>query len=230
MEEGDEELVAAVRDGSERAFNVLVDRHQQAVRTFLRGITSWDDCRRHRAGDLPGRLDARRQFPRGTPARLAVLNRLAQGQGRTTKLVSPAPPRFGLSRVLGADPRHGHGGSARGPAGARHAALGAAGRRRPIVWMWTHPPRDRGGAGRPARYGEVAHPARTRPLACRVRRERHDERRRTNHHRLAARCAPAARPRVSSAGARASRAAAIPAPHPARVRGRGGGGVVSALT
>jgi len=44
MEEGDEELVAAVRDGSERAFNVLVDRHQQSVRTFLRGITSWDDA------------------------------------------------------------------------------------------------------------------------------------------------------------------------------------------
>jgi RNA polymerase sigma-70 factor (ECF subfamily) len=44
MEEGDDALVAAVRDGSERAFNVLVDRHQQAVRTFLRGITSWDDA------------------------------------------------------------------------------------------------------------------------------------------------------------------------------------------
>jgi len=44
MEEGDEALVAAIRDGSERAFNVLVDRHQQAVRTFLRGITSWDDA------------------------------------------------------------------------------------------------------------------------------------------------------------------------------------------
>jgi RNA polymerase sigma factor (sigma-70 family) len=42
MEDG--ELVAAVCDGSERAFNVLVDRHQQAVRTFLRGITSWDDA------------------------------------------------------------------------------------------------------------------------------------------------------------------------------------------
>jgi RNA polymerase sigma factor (sigma-70 family) len=44
MEEGDDELMAAVRDGSERAFNVLVDRHQQAVRTFLRGLTSWDDA------------------------------------------------------------------------------------------------------------------------------------------------------------------------------------------
>jgi RNA polymerase sigma factor (sigma-70 family) len=44
MDEGDDTLVAAVRDGSERAFNVLVDRHQQAVRTFLRGITSWDDA------------------------------------------------------------------------------------------------------------------------------------------------------------------------------------------
>ena len=44
MEEGDNELVAAVGDGSERAFNVLIDRHQQAVRTFLRGVTSWDDA------------------------------------------------------------------------------------------------------------------------------------------------------------------------------------------
>ena len=44
MEESDEELVVAVRDGCERAFNLLVDRHQQAVRTFLRGITSWDDA------------------------------------------------------------------------------------------------------------------------------------------------------------------------------------------
>jgi hypothetical protein len=42
--EGDEALVAAVRDGSERAFNELVDRHQQAVRTFLRGVTSYDDA------------------------------------------------------------------------------------------------------------------------------------------------------------------------------------------
>lgn len=44
MDAGDDALVAAVRDGSERAFNVLVDRHQQAVRTFLRGVTSWDDA------------------------------------------------------------------------------------------------------------------------------------------------------------------------------------------
>ncbi len=39
MEEDDESLLAAVRDGSERAFNLLIDRHQQAVRTFLRGLT-----------------------------------------------------------------------------------------------------------------------------------------------------------------------------------------------
>lgn len=44
MDEGDEQLVAAVREGSERAFNTLIDRHQQAVRTFLRGVTSWDDA------------------------------------------------------------------------------------------------------------------------------------------------------------------------------------------
>jgi RNA polymerase sigma factor (sigma-70 family) len=40
MEEDDEILLGAVRDGSERAFNTLIDRHQQAVRTFLRGITA----------------------------------------------------------------------------------------------------------------------------------------------------------------------------------------------
>ena len=39
MEEDDESLLAAVGDGSERAFNLLIDRHQQAVRTFLRGLT-----------------------------------------------------------------------------------------------------------------------------------------------------------------------------------------------
>lgn len=44
MEGGDERLVAEVAEGSESAFNLLVDRHQQAVRTFLRGITSWDEA------------------------------------------------------------------------------------------------------------------------------------------------------------------------------------------
>jgi RNA polymerase sigma factor (sigma-70 family) len=44
MDEADEELLAAVRDGSDRAFNVLIDRHQQAVRTFLRGVTAPDDA------------------------------------------------------------------------------------------------------------------------------------------------------------------------------------------
>jgi RNA polymerase sigma-70 factor (ECF subfamily) len=36
----DQLLLAAVREGSERAFNTLIDRHQQAVRAFLRGITA----------------------------------------------------------------------------------------------------------------------------------------------------------------------------------------------
>jgi RNA polymerase sigma factor (sigma-70 family) len=36
MEEDDDILLAAVAEGSERAFNALIDRHQQAVRTFLR--------------------------------------------------------------------------------------------------------------------------------------------------------------------------------------------------
>jgi RNA polymerase sigma-70 factor (ECF subfamily) len=40
MDGDDESLLAEVRDGSERAFNTLIDRHQQAVRTFLRGLTA----------------------------------------------------------------------------------------------------------------------------------------------------------------------------------------------
>jgi len=38
VEKDDEILLAAVRNGSDRAFNLLIDRHQQAVRTFLRGL------------------------------------------------------------------------------------------------------------------------------------------------------------------------------------------------
>lgn len=37
-------LLEAVRGGSERAFNLLVDRHQQAVRMFLRGVTTRADA------------------------------------------------------------------------------------------------------------------------------------------------------------------------------------------
>jgi len=38
MSDDDVELVTAVRAGSELAFNLLVDRHQRAVRTFLRRL------------------------------------------------------------------------------------------------------------------------------------------------------------------------------------------------
>ena len=38
----DRELIAAIRGGSEPAFNILVDRHQQAVRTFLRRLLGND--------------------------------------------------------------------------------------------------------------------------------------------------------------------------------------------
>lgn len=38
MSDDDIALVTAIRGGSELAFNMLVDRHQQAVRTFLRRI------------------------------------------------------------------------------------------------------------------------------------------------------------------------------------------------
>jgi RNA polymerase sigma-70 factor (ECF subfamily) len=40
MEEDDEILLARVRDGSEHAFNSLIAQHQQAVRTFLRGLSA----------------------------------------------------------------------------------------------------------------------------------------------------------------------------------------------
>ena len=42
MTDDDRALIAAIRDGSEPAFNILVDRHQQAVRTFLRRLLGND--------------------------------------------------------------------------------------------------------------------------------------------------------------------------------------------
>ena len=42
MSDDDRALIAAIRDGSETAFNTLVDRHQQAVRTFLRRLLGND--------------------------------------------------------------------------------------------------------------------------------------------------------------------------------------------
>lgn len=42
--EDDVALLEAVRGGSERAFNLLIDRHQRAVRLFLRGVTSPADA------------------------------------------------------------------------------------------------------------------------------------------------------------------------------------------
>jgi RNA polymerase sigma factor (sigma-70 family) len=44
MVEDDAALLAAVRDGSARAFNTLIDRHQQAVRMFLRRLTNFADA------------------------------------------------------------------------------------------------------------------------------------------------------------------------------------------
>lgn len=38
MSDDDSALIAEIRNGSERAFNVLIDRHQQAVRGFLRRL------------------------------------------------------------------------------------------------------------------------------------------------------------------------------------------------
>ena len=40
MLDEDDALIAGIRDGSERAFNILIDRHQQAVRGFLRRLVA----------------------------------------------------------------------------------------------------------------------------------------------------------------------------------------------
>jgi RNA polymerase sigma-70 factor (ECF subfamily) len=44
MEEEDAALLASISQGSERAFNRLVDRQQQAVRNFLRGLVGPNDA------------------------------------------------------------------------------------------------------------------------------------------------------------------------------------------
>ena len=44
MADDDAALLAAVRDGSARAFNTLIDRHQQAVRMFVRRLTNSADA------------------------------------------------------------------------------------------------------------------------------------------------------------------------------------------
>ena len=40
MDDDDETLVERIREGSDRAFNLLIDRHQHAVRGFLRRLLS----------------------------------------------------------------------------------------------------------------------------------------------------------------------------------------------
>ena len=68
MADDDRALIAAVRGGSEPAFNILVDRYQQAVRTFLRRLlgndadaddmaqetflAAWTHARSFREGDV----------------------------------------------------------------------------------------------------------------------------------------------------------------------------------
>lgn len=44
MDQEDAALLAAVCEGSQRAFNQLVDRHQQAVRVFLRRVVGRSDA------------------------------------------------------------------------------------------------------------------------------------------------------------------------------------------
>ena len=38
MDDDDAALLAAIGEGSEQAFNIFIDRHQQALRTFLRNL------------------------------------------------------------------------------------------------------------------------------------------------------------------------------------------------
>lgn len=58
----DQSLLAAVRGGSEYAFNTLIDRHQQVVRTFLRGLTAIRRCRMRSLGEECVRVAAKRIF------------------------------------------------------------------------------------------------------------------------------------------------------------------------
>jgi RNA polymerase sigma-70 factor (ECF subfamily) len=44
MNDEDADLLSAVCEGSERAFNRLIDRHQQAVRAFVRGLAGGADA------------------------------------------------------------------------------------------------------------------------------------------------------------------------------------------
>jgi RNA polymerase sigma-70 factor (ECF subfamily) len=44
MDLDDAALLVAIREGSEHAFNRLIDRHQQGVRVFLRGLASRADA------------------------------------------------------------------------------------------------------------------------------------------------------------------------------------------
>jgi RNA polymerase sigma-70 factor (ECF subfamily) len=44
MDLDDAALLVAIREGSEHAFNRLIDRHQQGVRLFLRGLVAYADA------------------------------------------------------------------------------------------------------------------------------------------------------------------------------------------
>ena len=108
MQDEDAALLAAVCQGSDQAFNRLIDRHQQAVRSFLRGVAAgpedaddiaqetflaaWRRARSYRGGSVRSwlfsiawrkALDARRRWSRGmrrdTDFRQAGLDDAAPG-------------------------------------------------------------------------------------------------------------------------------------------------------
>jgi RNA polymerase sigma factor (sigma-70 family) len=69
MEAEDAALLAAVCDGSQRAFNQLVDRHQQAVRHFLRRIVGRDDADDVAQETFLAAWSQARSFRGGSPVR-----------------------------------------------------------------------------------------------------------------------------------------------------------------
>ena len=94
----DRALIAAIRGGSEPAFNILVDRHQQAVRTFLRRLLGNDaDADDMAQETFLAAWTHARSFRDGERAILALRHRLAQGQGRAAVVVSAKRARHGPS-------------------------------------------------------------------------------------------------------------------------------------
>jgi len=101
MNDDDTELVAAIRDGSERAFNILIDRHQQAVRAFLRCVMGSAAEADDLAQDTFLAAWTQIRSFRGETSVRSWLNgdRLAQGEGRTAVVGAASSARRRASRT-----------------------------------------------------------------------------------------------------------------------------------